>query len=82
MLLDDFWETKLKLMNRIILIVSIVTLISGMAGFYLTTPLTTFLRIVFLISADVLIIMLLGKLLFAGNRALRVKTKNKKVSAS
>ncbi|MEO9952913.1 DUF1328 domain-containing protein [Nonlabens sp.] len=69
-------------MNKIIFIVSIVTLISGIVGFYTSTPFTTFLRIVFLISADVLIIMLLAKLLFAGNRALRSKGRNKSIRTS
>ncbi|WP_124979709.1 hypothetical protein [Nonlabens xiamenensis] len=69
-------------MNRFILVLAIITGLTGIVGFNFDTPLTTLLRITFLIAADILVILLLAKLFFAGNRLARRSVKKSSIETT
>ncbi|SCX96669.1 hypothetical protein SAMN05192588_0477 [Nonlabens sp. Hel1_33_55] len=59
-------------MNKFILILAIIATISGVVGFTIDFAGTTFLRMLFLVTADIAVILLLGKFLFHSEKAKRI----------
>ncbi|WP_206482240.1 DUF1328 domain-containing protein [Nonlabens ponticola] len=51
-------------MNKYILILFILTVVTGLVGFTFEFTGSTAVRITFLVAADILVILLFGKLLF------------------
>lgn len=51
-------------MNKYILILAIMTTICGIIGFTVDFAATSFLRMMFLATADILVILMLGRFVF------------------
>ncbi|PRP66834.1 DUF1328 domain-containing protein [Nonlabens agnitus] len=60
-------------MNKFILILAIVATLSGIIGFTVDFAATSFLRILFLVTADIAVILLLGKFLFQSEKGKRIR---------
>jgi uncharacterized membrane protein YtjA (UPF0391 family) len=55
---------KFTSMNKYILILFIISVVTGVIGFTMEFPGATALRVTFLIAADIMVILLFGKILF------------------
>lgn len=60
-------------MNKSLLILSILTAVIGVIGFSIDFIATSFLRVLFLITADVLVILCISKFLFNNSKAKGIK---------
>ncbi|MGJ8684434.1 MAG: hypothetical protein ACSHWW_07415 [Nonlabens sp.] len=69
-------------MKKTIFIICIVAILSGSVGFFIPSPFTTILRVVFLITADMLFILLLAKLLFAGSKVIKKRNSKNRLKMS
>lgn len=60
-------------MKTFILILTIIATISGVIGFTVDFAATSFLRVLFLITADIAVILLMGKFLFFSQKGKAIR---------
>lgn len=58
-------------MNKFLIIMAVSSIISGLLGFYFDLGYSDVFRIIFLITADVFVVLLAGKAMFAGTKAVK-----------
>jgi len=69
-------------MNKFLLILTSFVILSGVIGFSVDFAATSFLRVLFLITADLLVIILLGRLFFRAEGGKIVRKQSRRVRAS
>ncbi len=58
-------------MNKFLAITALLSVVFGVLGFYIDLGYVGFFRISFLIVADIFVILLIAKMIFAGNNAVK-----------